>query len=152
MESKEKAIESKKDIILKILDNKNLPFDSIRARVGFYGVRINISQLRDLLLQMEQQELISKVSVNTGAKTKTIYSKFYVNELESKIINIMKTGYFFSATELTHHFARKNYRECQKTIVKALKTMIQVNKVNLLEGLNYQNRPTNMYFLNQNYL
>lgn len=151
MESKEKA-ESKKDIILKILDNKNLPFDSIRARVGFYGVRINISQLRDLLLQMEQQELINKVSVNTGSKTKTIYSKFYVNELESKIINIMKTGYFFSATELTHHFARKNYRECQKTIVKALKTMVQVNKVNLLEGVNYQNRPTNMYFLNQNYL
>lgn len=151
MESKEKA-ESKKDIILKILDNKNLPFDSIRARVGFYGVRINISQLRDLLLQMEQQELINKVSVNTGVKTKTIYSKFYVNELESKIINIMKTGYFFSATELTHHFARKNYRECQKTIIKALKTMVQVNKVNLLEGMNYQNRPTNMYFLNQNYL
>ena len=47
MDLKEKAIESKKDIILKILDNKNLPFDSIRARVGFYGVRINISQLRD---------------------------------------------------------------------------------------------------------
>lgn len=148
MDLKEKA----ESIILKILDNKNLPFDSIRARVGFYGVRINISQLRDLLEQMEQQELISKVSVNTGVKTKTIYSKFYVNELESKIINIMKTGYFFSATELTHHFARKNYRECQKTIVKALKTMVQVNKVNLLEGVNYQNRPTNIYFLNQNYL
>ena len=127
--------ELKKNTILKILENKNLSSVFIRGRLAFLGIDISIYTLQSLLDDLEKKEKVFKNYVNTGSKTKIVYSLSLENHLEQRIINVLQSNDFLTLSDISSQFHKLNYQECRLNIEKCLNRLLEREKVFCYERL-----------------
>lgn len=135
MDLKINGYELKKNAILKILEKKNLSSVFIRGRLCFLGIDISIYALQIILDGLEKREIVFKNYVNTGRKTKVVYSLSLDNHLEERIINVLQSNDFLTLSDIASQFHKLNHQECRLNIEKCLNRLLEREKVFCYERL-----------------